>query len=220
MPMSSGAAKNNFLRVAHSETKVSSLGPGHRAAIWFQGCTLNCPGCVAAQMNAAEPSFYVSPRGLADWCIAQKGIQGVTLSGGDPLDQPLTALADFLGILRRKTKLDVVMYTGRTLLQLNQLPGFQKTRILEMVDILIDGPYIEKLNNGLGWRGSSNQKIHWLSGRLKPSDAPEPKQRKMEVIYKREGGLSIVGLPARGRAGVFAQNLLSAAISGENAKTS
>ena len=202
------------LRIAHTESRTTVLGPGVRSVIWFQGCLLNCPNCIAQEMNIAAPAFLTTPRNLADWCMSQLGIQGVTLSGGDPLDQPLGMLEEFLSILRLETSLDIVLYTGRTLSQLRQIDVGPMARVLELVDILIDGPYLETLNNGHGWRGSSNQQIHWLSNRLTPDNSPEPAQRKMRISLNQQGELSLVGIPAKRRAHEFTQNLLQAAVGG------
>lgn len=197
------------LRVALVHSCSRALGPGLRAVIWFQGCSLNCAGCIAAEMNNSPPLFKTTPEKLADWCGSIKGIQGVTLSGGDPFDQPLDALADFVKRLHELTTLDILIYTGRTLALLRASSCSEIASILNFVDILIDGPYVEALNDGIGWRGSNNQRIHKLSNRhVSRSDIQEVK-RHLEVVVDANGVLSMVGLPTRGRAGRLASQLLA-----------
>jgi anaerobic ribonucleoside-triphosphate reductase activating protein len=199
------------LRIALVTTHSRVLGPGVRCVVWFQGCSLNCRGCIAAEMNEAPPLMTTTSVALADWCGSIPGIQGVTLSGGDPFDQPLDALADFLMRLRTQTSLNVMLYTGRTLAQLRASDSPDVATILTLVDILIDGPYVESLNDGIGWRGSSNQRVHYLSdSRVFERDRGEV-NRRLEVSLDAKGALSMVGLPARGRAKQFALQLLTGA---------
>ena len=189
------AIAEGSLRIALVTTHSRVLGPGVRCVVWFQGCSLNCRGCIAAEMNAAPPLVTTTPVALADWCGSIRGIQGVTLSGGDPFDQPL----------------DVMLYTGRTLSQLRASECPDVATILTLVDILIDGPYVESLNDGIGWRGSSNQRVHYLSDSsvFEPDGGEE--NRRLEVKLDAKGALSVVGLPTRGRANQFALQLLAGA---------
>ena len=205
------AIAEGSLRIALVTTHSRVLGPGVRCVVWFQGCSLNCRGCIAAEMNAAPPLVTTTPVALADWCGSIRGIQGVTLSGGDPFDQPLDALADFLIRLRKQTSLNVMLYTGRTLSQLRASECPDVATILTLVDILIDGPYVESLNDGIGWRGSSNQRVHYLSDSsvFEPDGGEE--NRRLEVKLDAKGALSVVGLPTRGRANQFALQLLAGA---------
>ena len=183
------------LRIARRQDATRALGPGTRAVVWFQGCSLSCPGCIAASMNASPPELLLSPRELAGWVTSRPGINGVTLSGGDPFDQPLDALAAFLEEVRATSPLNVLLYTGRTLDQLHAKGGTAVARVLAAVDILVDGPYVAALNDGIGWRGSSNQKIHVLGNRVDDPLAATLSRRRIELEVSGAGVVQLTGMP-------------------------
>ena len=65
------------------------------------------------------------------------------------------------------------------------------------IDLLIDGPYIEELNDGKGLRGSSNQRLHFLTNKLLPfKEHLEKGGRNNEVILE-SNGMHIVGIPRK-----------------------
>lgn len=87
-----------------------------------------------------------------------KYVRGITLSGGDPFMQAEEMAK--VGWEAKRLGLDVVTYTGyryEDLLSL-KLPGSQE--LLEVTDILIDGPFVQDLKDiSLPFRGSSNQRL-------------------------------------------------------------
>lgn len=189
------------LRIARFQERSQALGPGTRAVVWFQGCVFDCPGCIAEEMNGSDDFELTTPSELVDRVLKISGIEGVTLSGGDPFDQPLTLLADFLEILKRRSELSVMCYTGRTLDQLRRGgPNGVPARILKWLDILVDGLYVESLNDGSAWRGSSNQQIHFLSPRYRQleSSVRESRERQLEVSVSPGGAIDITGIPSAG----------------------
>ena len=135
---------------------VEVLGPGKRVGIWFCGCGHRCDGCCNPELWDFQERYRTTPETVYAMIrsIAQSHpIDGFTISGGDPMYQP----AD----LRKLTKMlrtisdDILVYTGY---QLEALPPEN----LENISVLIDGPYIEALNDNSLLRGSSNQRIHIL----------------------------------------------------------
>lgn len=146
-------------------------------------------------MNASPPERLLSPRELARWVTSRPGVAGVTLSGGDPFDQPLDALAAFLEEVRVTSALSVLLYTGRTLDRLNANGGTAVARVLAAVDILVDGPYVAALNDGIGWRGSSNQKIHVLGDRVDEPLAGSLSRRRIELEMSGTGVVQLTGMP-------------------------
>ena len=195
------------LRIGRTQERTRVLGPGTRCAIWFQGCKLCCAGCMASAMNDAAPLFHTSAARLSEWVLSIEGIDGVTLSGGDPFDQPLDELADFLERVRTRSALSVLCYTGRTLSQLRAQQDPCVDRALQSIDILIDGPYVEALNDGVGWRGSSNQVIHLLGDRTVGAEVGATVQRKLELDIDSSGAVGFTGIPIRGRGRGLLQRL-------------
>jgi anaerobic ribonucleoside-triphosphate reductase activating protein len=189
------------LRIARTKERSSVLGPGTRAIIWFHGCTLDCPGCIAHEMNRSSSYELYSPESLLNWLTGIDGIEGVTLSGGDPFDQPKDELLQFLRFVKSKTNLSVMCYTGRTLQELLLAADHvANLRILEFVDILVDGPYEQLKNEGHQWRGSSNQKIHFLTHRYLhlEGEMEQVKNRAVEIELSLENRLTITGIPEVG----------------------
>ncbi len=136
-------------------------GPGCRAVLWVQGCMRECGGCFNPASWSFEINQLMSVEHLADRIINDKRNQGVTFSGGEPFWQ-----APALANLARKVKaagLNVMSFTGFTLEQL-QSPyapaGAQD--LLDQLDILIDGPYIQSqaINDPNSPVSSRNQRVH------------------------------------------------------------
>lgn len=204
------AMASGSLRISRFERSCCVLGPGCRAVVWFQGCSLACKGCIASSMNAAPPLLLTSPRALADW-ILSTGADGLTLSGGDPFDQPLDALAELLEIVRSESPMDTMVYTGRTLAQLQRFKDPDVSRCLRSIDILVDGPYVEALNDGVGWRGSTNQVVHVMGSRSHGVETAAAAPRRLELRVAPDGIVTFTGLPVRHRGRDLAARLELAA---------
>ena len=198
--ISSGHAGHRCTEVLHvdrMQEKTKALGPGCRAVVWFHGCSRGCPGCIAAEMNLRDDFETYTPLQLAERICSIEGIEGVTLSGGEPMDQPAEALAEFLRLVRNRTDLSVMLYTGYLLDELKRMPG--RPEILGLLDILVDGPYMRDLDHGELWRGSSNQTIHMLTDRYAPlaDGISRRKGRPMEFEILQSGDLRFTGIPPR-----------------------
>lgn len=192
---------NLSLRVSRLQERTEVLGPGVRSVVWFQGCSLRCAGCMAQSMNDDPAHETWSPGALAKRLCGLAGIEGVTLSGGDPFDQPPEALCALAEAVRRDSDLSIMVFTGRTLAQLRrQLPPALSERLFSNIDILVDGPYVEELNDGSMWRGSSNQEIHFLTPRYADlrSLVASSRSRGLEVSVRNGLELEITGIPPRG----------------------
>jgi anaerobic ribonucleoside-triphosphate reductase activating protein len=119
-------------------------GPGCRAVVWVQGCPRECPGCFNPDSWTFEINQLVSVDSLVEQILSKPQNQGVTFSGGEPFWQ-----APALAQLAQKLKaagLNVMSFTGFTLQQLQSEsapPGSQA--LLEQLDILIDGPFVQSL---------------------------------------------------------------------------
>lgn len=145
------------------EPAVTTLGPGTRYCVWVAGCNRNCPGCIAPQSHDMTQGDAIETGALA-WEILLSHADGLTISGGEPFLQA-PALAELIRRIRKKRDLGVIVYTGYTLEQLQQMP--EAWELLEQTDLLIDGPYIRELDDGLSLRGSSNQRVIPLTDRYR-----------------------------------------------------
>ena len=143
-------------------------GPGVRAVVWFQGCSLECPGCFNPATHPSEPRLTISAGALAVRLAEHsRGIEGVTVSGGEPLEQP-EGLLQLLTALRRTTRLSIVLFSGYTLDEIEATAC--GPRILQLVDVLIAGRFVLSRRTARGLRGSANQVVYLLTDRYTSRD--------------------------------------------------
>lgn len=178
---SSGA---EALRLFRREAECRVLGPGTRAVLWVQGCTLACPGCVVPESWPARGAATPVAE-LVEWLVGLP-VEGVTLTGGEPLQQA-PALLRLVDETRRRRDLGVVLYTG------HRYEDVQGHPLLERVDLLIDGPYRQDLHADLLWRASRNQRLLHLTGRYR-QDLPEG-SAGLEFRFDPDGRFTFAGVP-------------------------
>ena len=152
-----------FADVHAIEPRSRANGPGVRCVIWLQGCTLACPGCFNPATHAAAGGHRRAIAELADElaAAARAGATGLSLSGGEPLQQPAAAAA--LLDAARALGLSTLAFSGHTLDEVRALPG--GPAVLDRLDVLIDGRYVAGARLATGLRGSANQRIHLLTAR-------------------------------------------------------
>ena len=173
----SGGGSPDALLLAKAHYPVTTLGPGTRAGIWTQGCTLHCPGCLSRDTWDADPGKAVPVEAILGWLASLPGpVDGVTVSGGEPFQQPAALAALLRGIRAWREErphetigLDILVYSGYVYSRLCRTEATRE--ILDMCDAVITGPYVDRLNPGgrhpeggsLLWRGSANQRVVPLS---------------------------------------------------------
>lgn len=177
------------LNVARSLPKSSANGPGERFVVWVQGCPLACPGCWNPDTWSFAPRHLVDVADLAAEILEVRGIEGVTFTGGEPFVQA-HALAE-LGRVVRAAGLSVLVYTGY---ELHELEGRAHRELLRVTDVLVTGRYVEAQEApGLPWRGSSNQRILFLTERY--SEADIEGTAELEVHLEADGRVVLTGFP-------------------------
>lgn len=180
------------LNISAMASCTQALGPGKRAVIWVQGCPLNCRGCLAPNWIPFVPATLMTPQQvLARWDLDR--ISGITFSGGEPMSQA-SGLAELARLARQKKDLDIICFTGYRYEQLlKHPPSPGVSELLAEVDVLIDGPFIQSLQDSVGLRGSSNQRVIHLTSRLREHDL-ESSTRKVEINIS-DGELAFIGIP-------------------------
>jgi anaerobic ribonucleoside-triphosphate reductase activating protein len=149
------------LKLSRVHFPVTALGPGRRLGIWLQGCPLACAGCMSRDTWPSDGGVDIAPEELLDlWRhSAETGATGMTISGGEPLEQagPLAAFLTAAADLRRATggEQDFLLYTGY---EPGELDAGQRA-VLDLVDVVITGRYVARRPTGLIWRGSANQEL-------------------------------------------------------------
>lgn len=171
-----------------------ALGPGLRYAIWVQGCPRACRGCITPESRPAYGGVEMDTADIAADIILAENIDGITVSGGEPFMQA-EAVADILAkVSAYRPELTSIVYTGYTHDRLAAMPEAQS--LLGLTDILIDGPYVEELNDNRGIRGSANQRVIPLTPRLAAHVAEmEGARRMVERIAEPDGTVSAIGVP-------------------------
>ncbi|MCS6970143.1 MAG: 4Fe-4S single cluster domain-containing protein [Planctomycetota bacterium] len=183
------------LRIARLAERCRTLGPGVRAVIWVQGCLLRCPGCVAPETHALDGGTAVPVATLVQRLAALPDIDGLTISGGEPLLQA-EALNELIDGLRRHRDLSVMVYTGYTFEHLQQHGTAAQRALLARCDILVDGPFLRSAPTTRRWRGSENQRVLLLSERHRDLAASldEP-LCEIDVRVDADGTLMWMGIP-------------------------
>jgi len=193
------------LQLNKAHWPVTVLGPGRRIGLWVQGCTIGCRGCVSQDTWPSDPSKTIAVRELLAWCkrVAGDELDGVTISGGEPFQQPegLRALLEGLRAWRRSATLDfdLLCYSGYPLKTLER----KHAKLLALLDAVIPEPYVDHLPQGNVWRGSSNQPLVPLSerGRARYAEhvaaTSDATGKRMQAAI--EGGrVWMIGIPGRG----------------------
>lgn len=179
------------LNIYITEKNITTLGPGNRFGIWVQGCHRNCEGCVAKISHNPEEGRWIDV-GALSWEIINSDVEGVTISGGEPFLQA-EALAELIEKVRKLKDIGVIIYTGFLLEELEAVPGAKK--LLNLTDLLIDGPYIQELDDGKSLRGSSNQRVIPLSERYKDSLVLYGADGRETEVLRHSDKINIVGIP-------------------------
>lgn len=180
----------NLLDIERNGTR--SLGPGLRYAIWTQGCPFNCPQCITPEGRPIVAAKLIDTKQLADDIIANKNINGISISGGEPFLQAASVAALLKKVCISRPELNVIIFTG--FLKENLLSKDAIT-VMSMTDLLIDGQYIDKLNDGVGLRGSSNQRLHFLTDRLLPFQKELQFGKRQVEINVNNNNIDAIGIP-------------------------
>ena len=135
-------------------------GPGIRFVVFCQGCKHGCYKCQNPESWDFEGGYDCDISKILDAIDQDPLLDGVTFSGGDPIYQSNA----FLELAKeiKKRNLNIMLYTGFTYEELLQMKENDNSlnELLNLVDLLVDGPYIDELRDlTLLFRGSKNQRI-------------------------------------------------------------
>lgn len=193
----------------HGKINTSSVnGPGNRAVLWFQGCNLGCKGCWNPETHAFKTTNDVSIGEIQDWIKDLTDIDGITFSGGEPMQQAPYLYVLVAWIREHRPDLTIGMYTGYTTKELNNgnfkwksahdadwVRGSKQlwTEIRGHLDFAVTGRYVESMScHDEPLRGSRNQEVLFLTERYKESDLSP---QVAEVTVGDDGLIQITGYP-------------------------
>ena len=143
-------------------------GSGCRTVLFVSGCRNACKGCIQPQtwdFCYGKPFDEAVQQEVID-SLEPDYITGITLLGGEPFEpENQAALLPFMKKVKEKyPSKNVWAFTGY-IYDKDLIPGGRKYTkdtdpLLDMIDVLVDGPFVEELKDiTLKFRGSSNQRV-------------------------------------------------------------
>ena len=177
---------SHTISLGHRLDRSEIYGPGLRSVIWVQGCTLACKGCWNTQYWSAKGGDEILVSKLLREIQDLDGIEGITLLGGEPLQQAKASLELIKGA--KSLGLSVFLYTGY------EPSEFDETMLacFNLSDIAVTGRFVQELRDtSLRWRGSQNQQVHFISNAYDESVLQE--QTEVECHILPNGEIHMVG---------------------------
>jgi anaerobic ribonucleoside-triphosphate reductase activating protein len=176
---------------------VTALGWGIRGGIWLQGCSISCPGCLSRDTWPEDDRLLVDVGVITGWVaeVVPKS-DGITISGGEPFDQPAAVreIARAARLAATDRAVDILVYSGRSIAELERdhLP------VLAEIDAVITEPFDARRPADDGWRGSTNQEFHALTplGAQREPATWRADRRLQVTVDERQ--VWIVGIPRHG----------------------
>lgn len=152
-------------------------GPGIRVSLFVSGCNRHCKNCYNQEAQAfdyGQPYTSETAKNILE-LVAKSHCSGLSILGGEPLDQDSNSLIGLIALAQEVHKLgkNVWLWTGYTweeIFNYRVTRGDSKTScrikntircaLLNMVDVVVDGPFIDEQKDlSLRWRGSANQRV-------------------------------------------------------------
>jgi anaerobic ribonucleoside-triphosphate reductase activating protein len=175
---------------------ITTLGYGQRVGLWVQGCSIRCPGCVSKDTWERHNGNEISVEQILETCrLWFTRCDGITISGGEPFDQP-DALFALLTRIRSVISGDVIVFSGYRFAVLEKRHELANG----LIDVLITEPYSPSAGQTLVLRGSDNQQIHLLTHLAReryPADINKQlweADRKLDVVVDGSD-VWMVGIP-------------------------
>ena len=146
-------------------------GPGFRTSIYCAGCRHECPGCHNPQSWSFQGGHDMTTDEIMR-VIEADPYANVTFSGGDPMYQA-EGFCELALAIHQRTRKNIWCYTG---FRYEQLIQPAQRELLELTDVLVDGPFVQSLRDEqLLFRGSSNQRL---------IDVPSTLREGRVILYK------------------------------------
>ena len=198
-----------MMRVAHTRSMsepiridsvhwpVTVLGFGARVGVWFQGCSIGCPGCCAKHTWEPDDDKLTTIEQALNWVrgLPLDEMDGVTISGGEPFEQPEALLCLLTGLreIAFAQPIDILCYSGFAWKRIVR----RHPEIISRLDAVIAEPFIQRLPTQR-LRGSANQKLHTLSALGEERYGTLPQATNELQIVATDGEIRVLGIPERG----------------------
>ena len=164
-------------------------GPGNRFVLWTQGCSKGCSECFNPETWSTNTYKEYSPIELFH-LIQDFEVDGITISGGDPLEQEDELLELLMLLSSICFKKGIILFSGFTRAEISRSPI--REACLKYIDVLIDGRYEKNLKVDFSLRGSSNQEFYFFSDKISSSELCFDQEIEISSL---EGEISMTGFP-------------------------
>ena len=164
-------------------------GPGNRFVLWTQGCSKGCSECFNPETWSTNIYKELSPIELFE-LIKNFEVDGITISGGDPLEQEDELLELLMLLSTMRLRKGVILFSGFTRAEISRDPIREKC--LSYIDVLIDGRYEKNLKVDFSLRGSSNQEFYFFSDKISSDELSFDQEIEISSL---EGDIMMTGFP-------------------------
>ena len=164
-------------------------GPGNRFVLWTQGCSKGCSECFNPETWSTNIYKELSPTQIFE-LIKNFEVDGVTISGGDPLEQEDELLELLMLLSTMRLRKGVILFSGFTRAEISS--NFIREQCLKYIDVLIDGRYEKNLKVDFSLRGSSNQEFYFFSDKISSDELCFDQEIEISSL---EGDIMMTGFP-------------------------
>ena len=164
-------------------------GPGLRFVLWTQGCSKGCSECFNPETWSTNVYKELSPLQLFE-IVKNFEVDGVTISGGDPLEQEDELLELLMLLSSMRLRKGVILFSGFTRAEISS--NFIREQCLKYIDVLIDGRYEKNLKIDFSLRGSSNQEFYSFSDKISSDELSFDQEIEISSL---EGDIMMTGFP-------------------------
>jgi anaerobic ribonucleoside-triphosphate reductase activating protein len=164
-------------------------GPGLRFVLWTQGCSKGCSECFNPETWSTNVYKELSPLQLFE-LIKNFEVDGITISGGDPLEQEDELLELLMLLSTMRLRKGVILFSGFTRAEISS--NFIREQCLKYIDVLVDGRYEKNLKIDFSLRGSSNQEFYFFSNKILSDELHFDQEIEISSL---EGDIMMTGFP-------------------------
>ena len=164
-------------------------GPGNRFVLWTQGCSKGCSECFNPETWSNNIFKELSPKQIFE-LIKNFEVDGVTISGGDPLEQEHELLELLMLLSTIRLSKGIILFSGFTRAEISS--NIIRESCLRYIDVLIDGRYEKNLKVDFSLKGSSNQKFYFFSNKISSDELCFDQEIEISSL---EGDIMMTGFP-------------------------
>mgnify|MGYP001177303388 CR=1 FL=1 len=197
------------MKVASITKNSYANGPGRRNVLHVQGCTLSCPGCFNKNTWSSYGGTEVSLSDVVEE-LMDGDPDGITISGGEPMEQWRTLEGVIMMCLSQKPTLSVLVFTGWNWSELSgsgRLAAMSKPfrSSNSLVSIVIAGRYVEDSPSGRPLRSSTNQRALFLDSNYSEKDLVD---LPVVEVHCGDGEIKVSGFPDKPILNVLSEGVL------------